>query len=114
MLNYHFAHFHFHYPIEHYAFRIEKSIKEAVSDKISDEEKENVKKAIEALREELNSSDLEKIESKRDELDNIWRPIAERLNASASENQQDGNNPFAGANPFSGFTGDFANNPFAK
>lgn len=100
--------------IESYAFRIEKSIKEAVSDKISDEEKENVKKAIEALREELNSSDLEKIESKRDELDNIWRPIAERLNASASENQQDGNNPFAGANPFSGFTGDFANNPFAK
>lgn len=100
--------------IESYAFLIEKSIKESVSDKISDEEKENVKKAIEALREELKSRDLEKIESKRDELDNIWRPIAERLNASASENQQNGNNPFAGANPFSGFTGDFANNPFAK
>lgn len=97
------------------AFMIEKSLDEVKLDSLTEEKKEEIKKAINELREEIKSGDLDKIETKRKELEELWNPIAQELYKSEpGQNPQDINNMFTGGNPFSGFTGDFKSNPFAK
>lgn len=97
------------------AFMIEKSLDEVKLDSLTEEKKEEIKKAINELRDEIKSGDLDKIETKRKELEELWNPIAQELYKSEpGQNQQDINNMFTGGNPFSGFTGDFKSNPFAK
>lgn len=96
---------------ESYAFMIEKTIEEA-SPVMTDEQKEDLKKALVALKEEIKTRDLDKIEEKQKEVEKLWNPIAEEMYKSTMDQsgQQDASNPFDGANPFSGFT----SNPFAK
>jgi len=96
---------------ETFAFLMEKSLEEVPSDKITEEQKEDVKKAIESLREEIKNGDLDKIEERQKEVEKLWNPIAEEMYKS---NPTDGSNTQQGSNPFSGFTDTFANNPFAK
>ena len=97
------------------AFMIEKSLDEVKLDSLTEEKKEEIKKAINELRDEIKSGDLGKIETKRKELEELWNPIAQELYKSEpGQNQQDINNMFTGGNPFNGFTGDFKSNPFAK
>lgn len=97
------------------AFMIEKSLDEVKLDSLTEEKKEEIKKAINELRDEIKSGDLDKIETKRKELEELWNPIAQELYKSEpGQNQQDINNMFTGGNPFNGFTGDFKSNPFAK
>ena len=97
------------------AFMIEKSLDEVKLDSLTEEKKEEIKKAINELRYEIKSGDLDKIETKRKELEELWNPIAQELYKSEpGQNQQDINNMFTGGNPFNGFTGDFKSNPFAK
>jgi len=97
------------------AFMIEKSLDEVKLDSLTEEKKEEIKKAINELRDEIKSGDLDKIETKRKELEELWNPIAQELYKSEpGQNPQDINNMFTGGNPFSGFTGDFKSNPFAK
>lgn len=97
------------------AFMIEKSLDEVKLDSLTEEKKEEIKKAINELRDEIKSGDLDKIETKRKELEALWNPIAQELYKSEpGQNPQDINNMFTGGNPFSGFTGDFKSNPFAK
>ena len=95
---------------ETFAFMVEKSLDEVKSDKVTDEQKEEIKKAIESLREELKSGDLDKIEEKQKEVEKLWNPIAEEM--YKSEQASDGQGQTFEGNPFSGFTGD--SNPFAK
>ena len=96
---------------ESYAFMIEKTIEEA-SPVMTDEQKEDLKKALVALKEEIKTRDLDKLEEKQKEVEKLWNPIAEEMYKSTMDQsgQQDASNPFDGANPFSGFT----SNPFAK
>lgn len=96
---------------ETFAFMVEKSLDELPSDKITDEQKEEIKKSIESLREEIKNGDLEKIEEKQKEVEKLWNPIAEEMYKST---QTDGSGEQQGGNPFSGFTDAFVNNPFAK
>lgn len=100
---------------ETFAFMIEKSLDEVKLDSLTEEKKVEIKNAINELRDEIKSGDLDKIETKKKELEGLWNPIAEELYKSESgQNPQDINNMFTGGNPFSGFTGDFKSNPFAK
>ena len=95
---------------EKYAFDVEKALETVSSDKITDEQKEEIKKSIESLREEIKNGDLDKIESMKKELEKLWNPIAEKL--YPSEQPEGGTQQ--GGNPFSGFTGNFESNPFAN
>ena len=90
---------------------VEKSLDDVPSDKATDEQKEEIKKAIESLREEIKNGDLDKIEDRQKEVEKLWNPIAEEMYKSS---QTDGANAQQGSNPFSGFTDAFTNNPFAK
>ena len=94
-----------------FGFLIEKSMKEMPSDKITDEQKEEIKKMIDSLHEEVKNGDLDKVEEKKKELETLWNPIAEEMYKSAQQAQggQKGPNPF----DISGFTDTFKNNPFA-
>ena len=94
-----------------FGFLIEKSMKEMPSDKITDEQKEEIKKMIDSLHEEVKNGDLDKVEEKKKELETLWNPIAEEMYKSAQQAQsgQQGPNPF----DISGFTDTFKNNPFA-
>jgi molecular chaperone DnaK len=96
---------------ETFAFMIEKTLDEVPSDKITEEQKEEIKKAIESLRDEIKNGDLDKIDEKHKEVEKLWNPIAEEMYKSA---QTDGSGTQQGGNPFSGFTDTFVNNPFAK
>lgn len=98
---------------ETFAFMIEKSLDEVKLDSLTEEKKEEIKKAIDELRVEIKTGDLDKIDEKRKEVESIWNPIAEELYKS-NQNGQEMNNTFTEGNPFSGFTGDFKSNPFAK
>ena len=97
---------------ETFAFMIEKSMEELPEDKITSEQKEELKKSIEEFREAIKEKDLDKIEEKQKEVEKLWNPIAEDLYKSEQQTGQSENNPFTGSNPFSGFTGN--NNPFAQ
>ena len=97
---------------ETFAFMIEKSMEELPEDKITSEQKDELKKSIEEFREAIKEKDLDKIEEKQKEVEKLWNPIAEDLYKSEQQNGHSENNPFAGSNPFSGFTG--TNNPFAQ
>lgn len=97
---------------ETFAFMIEKSMEELPEDKITSEQKEELQKSIDELKEAVNEKDLDKIEEKQKAVEKLWNPIAEDLYKSEQQNGQSENNPFAGSNPFSGFTGN--NNPFAQ
>lgn len=100
---------------ETFAFMIEKSLDEVKLESLTEEKKEEIKNTINELRDEIKSGDLDKIETKRKKLEELWNPIAEELYKSEpGQNPQDINNVFTGGNPFSGFTGDFKSNPFAK
>lgn len=96
---------------EAFAFMVEKSLDDVPSDKATDEQKEEIKKAIESLREEIKNGDLDKIEERQKEVEKLWNPIAEEMYKSS---QTDGANAQQGSNPFSGFTDAFTSNPFAK
>lgn len=96
---------------ETFAFMVEKSLNEVPSDKVTDEQKEEIKKAIESLRDEIKNGDLDKIEEKQKEVEKLWNPIAEEMYKST---QADASNAQQGGNPFSGFTDTFVKNPFAK
>ena len=96
---------------ETFAFMVEKSLNEVSSDKVTDEQKEEIKKAIESLRDEIKNGYLDKIEEKQKEVEKLWNPIAEEMYKST---QADVSNTQQGGNPFSGFTDTFVNNPFAK
>ena len=96
---------------ETFVFMIEKALDEVPSDKITEEQKEEIKKSIESLRDEIKNGDLDKIDEKHKEVEKLWNPIAEEMYKSA---QTDGSGTQQGGNPFSGFTDTFVNNPFAK
>lgn len=98
---------------EAFSFMIEKSMEEVPEDKITSEQKEEIKKSIDELKDAINKKDIDEIEKKQKDLERIWNPIAEELYKSApNQNGQDMNNMFTGGNPFSGFTGN--SNPFAQ
>lgn len=97
---------------ETFAFMIEKSMEELPEDKITSEQKGEIQKSIDELKEAVKEKDLDKIEEKQKEVEKLWNPIAEDLYKSEQQNGQSENNPFTGSNPFSGFTGN--NNPFAQ
>jgi len=99
---------------ESFAFMIEKSLDEVNVESLTDDKKEEIKTAIGNLRDEIKNGDLEKIEEKKKEVENLWNPIAEELYKSSSNNENGQGQNFEGGNPFSGFTGDFTSNPFAK
>lgn len=96
------------------AFMIEKSLDEVKLDSLTDEKKEEIKKALDEFKDEIKTGDLDKIEAKRKEVESLWNPIAEELYKSSASATGDMGNIFGGGNPFSGFTGDFKSNPFAK
>jgi molecular chaperone DnaK len=97
---------------ETFAFMIEKSMEELPEDKITSEQKEEIQKSIDELKEAVKEKDLDKIEEKQKEVEKLWNPIAEELYKSEQQNGQSANSQFNGSNPFSGFTGN--SNPFAQ
>lgn len=103
-----------------YCFNIEKSMKD-FGEKLTDELKAPVESAIETLKTAITEKDIEKVKELRQNLENVWNPIAESMYKSEmpegevnpdmaktfEEAFKNGKNPFAG--------GDFGtNNPFSK
>ncbi len=68
-------------------YSAEKTIQEA-GDKATDAEKENVKKAIEALRKEMAGEDVQKIKEKTEELLKALAPISTKMYQQAAKAQQ--------------------------
>lgn len=89
---------------EAYAFAITKSVNEMVDDKITEDQKTEIKEAAKKLEEAAKSRDLEATEKAQEVLEKLWNPIAEEMYKSMQGNEQ--------GNPFSGFTGN--SNPFAQ
>jgi molecular chaperone DnaK len=62
----------------------EKSLKE-LGDQVHGDEKANIEKAIEALKEAIKTDDKEKIEAKTNDLTEVAGKLAERVYAQASQ-----------------------------
>jgi molecular chaperone DnaK len=94
---------------DQFAFGMEKSIDE-LKDKVTDDEKEDLKKSIESLRKAISEHNMNDIETYQKEIETKFAPISQRIYASQSGNT---GNPFGGANPFGG-TNPFrsTDNPF--
>lgn len=87
------------------AFSIEKLINEDKENKITEDEKKQLRSKIEEIHSIVKTStDKAEIEAKVKELTDLMTPISTRM-YQASNPQANGSNPFAGANPFS--TGNF-------
>ena len=89
-----------------FVFSVEKSIEE-MGDKISGQEKEEIKPYIEKMKEAINDKDLDKVESAQKELETKWTPIVQKM--YQSQNSFSGNTQ---QNPFGDFN--FSQNPFTQ
>ncbi|MCG8569215.1 MAG: molecular chaperone DnaK [Spirochaetes bacterium] len=80
-------------------YQTEKSMNE-VGDKITDEDKENIKKAIEELKASLNANDLDQIKAKTEDLQKASYKLAEEIYKNTQAQQPgDGAGPQEGDNP---------------
>lgn len=68
-------------------YQTEKSMNE-MGDKISDEEKENIKKGIEELRKAVETNDVDEIKAKTEELQKVSYKLAEEMYKNAQAQQQ--------------------------
>ena len=80
-------------------FAMEKTVNES-GDKLTDEEKETLKKAIEEAKSETNTDDVEKIKAATEKLSNVANPIFTKLYQQAQQE-----NPGAGADGANGAGG---------
>lgn len=91
---------------EGYKYAVEASLKdEHMGSKFTDEEKEKINELLKEFDEQLQTKDLEKIESARKALEDYYQPIIIRIYQESAPKQdtQQNSNPFAqmgGDNPF--------------
>ncbi len=72
---------------ESYLFSIKKSMKE-LDEKISNDLKEPLNKAIEELDESIKGGNVDEVKEKVTNLTNVWNPISESLYKSTNENSE--------------------------
>ena len=84
-----------------FAFSIEKSMNE-MNDKVSDSEKEDIKKVIDELKKAVSERNIENCDKYKKELEEKWAPIVQRMYQSQSGNTTSNPFNFAGS-PFEGF-----------
>ena len=90
------------------ALMIEKSLNDDnLKDKLTDEDKEAVKPALEKVKEAVSKRDVEEVKTAMDELNKVWEPIVKKIYPQQDQNidpsQFDGmsgnpENPFTSAN----------------
>ena len=90
------------------ALMIEKSLNdENLKDKLTDEDKEAVKPALEKVKEAVSKRDVEEVKTAMDELNKVWEPIVKKIYPQQDQNidpsqfgGMSGNpeNPFASTN----------------
>ena len=90
------------------ALMIEKSLNdENLKDKLTDEDKEAVKPALEKVKEAVSKRDVEEVKTAMDELNKVWEPIVKKIYPQQDQNidpsQFDGmsgnpENPFTSTN----------------
>lgn len=91
---------------EGYKYAVEASLKdEHMGSKFTDEEKEKINELLKEFDEQLQTKDLEKIESARKSLEDYYQPIITKIYQESAPKQdtQQNSNPFAqmgGDNPF--------------
>jgi molecular chaperone DnaK len=82
------------------AYGTDKALAEA-GDRISDSDRQSVQAALTSLREALKSNDSSAIRSARENLEQVWQPVASSLYSQAGASQQgpgpDGPGPDAGS-----------------
>lgn len=94
-----------------FAFQTEKQMKE-IDDKLTEDDKKDLNIALDALKDAVKEQDMNKIETTRKDLEDVWHGISQKLYEQNGGGQQgNGQNPFVfgGNNPFDIFT----NNPFS-
>ena len=79
-------------------FQSEKALGD-MGDKLSDDEKNNLKDKCEALKEALKGSDLEAIKSKQEELQKILYEVSSKMYEQAAQAQQESPGETVGASP---------------
>lgn len=72
---------------ESYLFSVKKSMKE-LDEKISNDLKEPLNKAIEELEESIKGGNVDEVKEKVTNLTNVWNPISESLYKSTNENSE--------------------------
>lgn len=98
-----------------FAFGVEKAMKD-MGEKISEEQKTSINALISTLKDAVKEQDLEKVKNAQEALENAWNPIMEEIYKASGGQQVDPSSMFGRGfgNPFSGFTGNPSNNPFAQ
>ena len=71
-----------------FVFSIEKAIKDS-GDKLTDEEKENLNKAIEEIKSLVKERKADEVEEKLKELRNLWEPIVAKLYKDTTETKSE-------------------------
>lgn len=69
---------------ESFVYSVEDAIKE-VGEKISEEDKNTVEPLIENLKEVIKDKNVDAVEKSREELQNVWFPIAQKMYGQTSE-----------------------------
>ena len=86
-----------------YAFMVEKTIGDLEEGKITEEQHNELKEKIKAVKDAVNEKNVLEAESRMGELEKVWNPIAEGLYKDAASSGftggGTGNNPFSGFNP---------------
>lgn len=102
---------------ESYIFSIKKSMNE-LGEKLTDDLKEPLNKAIEELEESVKKGEVEEVKELKTNLENVWTPIAESLykaktaESGTTENTNMNGNPMEGIFTDNPFNNGFNNNSF--
>ena len=99
--------------LEGYAFSVKNTLEgDQFKDKITEEQRNEVKPLLDELEEKLKTRDLEQIRSAKENLEKVFQPIITKIYEEAAKNAQPNNtegNPQGGENPFENLG---AENPF--
>ena len=102
---------------ESYIFSIKKSMNE-LGEKLTDDLKEPLNKAIEELEESVKKGEVEEVKELKTNLENVWTPIAESLykaktaESGTTEGTNMNGNPMEGIFTDNPFNNGFNNNSF--
>lgn len=87
------------------ALMIEKSLNdENLKDKLTDEDKEAVKPALEKVKEAVSKRDVEEVKTAMDELNKVWEPIVKKIYPQQDQNIDPSQFSGTGSNPENPFT----------
>ena len=87
------------------ALMIEKTLNdENLKDKLTDEDKEAVKPALEKVKEAVSKRDVNEVKSAMDELNKVWEPIVKKIYPQQDQNIDPNMFGGMGSNPENPFT----------